>query len=79
MLTGMLKIFLILIDDPKTEDEEFLPSGPKEWNGERLDKKMYNLSRIIRSMNNDNGPDLLGVCEVEHQDFIGYNDNKIFI
>ena len=54
-------------DDPKTEDEEFLPTGSKEWNEERLDKKMYNLSRIIRSMNNDNGPDLLGVCEVEHQ------------
>ena len=54
-------------DDPKTEDEEFLPSGIKEWNDERLDKKIYNLSRIIRSMNNDTGPDLLGVCEVEHQ------------
>ena len=54
-------------DDPKTEDEEFLPSGIKEWNDERLDKKMYNLSRVIRSMNNDLGPDLLGVCEVEHQ------------
>lgn len=55
------------IDDPKTSDEEFLPSGTKEWNDERLDKKMYNLSRVIRSMNNDNGPDLLGVNEVEHQ------------
>ena len=54
-------------DDPKTSDEEFLPSGAKEWNGERLDNKMYNLSRVIRSMNNDNGPDLFGVCEVEHQ------------
>ncbi len=55
------------IDDPKTEDEEFLPSGSKEWNAERLDKKLYNLSRVIRSMNDDNGPDILGVCEVEHQ------------
>jgi endonuclease/exonuclease/phosphatase family metal-dependent hydrolase len=55
------------IDDPKTEDEEFLPAGTKEWTDERLDKKMYNLSKVIRSMNNDNGPDLLGVCEVEHQ------------
>ncbi|HRN25125.1 MAG TPA: hypothetical protein PL018_07730 [Ignavibacteriaceae bacterium] len=55
------------VDDPKTEDEEFLPSGGKEWTDERLDKKLYNLSRVIRSMNNDNGPDLLGVCEVEHQ------------
>ena len=55
------------IDDPKTDDEEFLPSGAKEWSDERLDKKLYNLSRVIRSMNSDNGPDLLGVCEVEHQ------------
>ena len=55
------------IDDPKTEDEEFLPSGAKEWTDERLDKKMYNLSRVIRSMNDDNGPDILGVSEVEHQ------------
>ncbi len=63
----MLKILFDTTDDPKTEDEEYLPASEKEWNNERLDKKMYNLSRIIRSMNNDNGPDLLGVCEVEHQ------------
>ena len=55
------------IDDPKTEDEEFLSTGPKEWTDERVDKKLYNLSRVIRSMNNNQGPDLLGVCEVEHQ------------
>jgi predicted extracellular nuclease len=28
---------------------------------------MYNLSRVIRSMNDNRGPDILGVCEVEHQ------------
>ena len=56
-----------VVDDPDKEDEEFLPSGTKEWTEERLDKKMYNLSRVIRSMNNNRGPDILGVCEVEHQ------------
>ncbi len=55
------------IDDPGTRDEEFLPGGSKEWTQDRLDKKIYNLSRIIRSMNDYRGPDLLGVCEVEHQ------------
>jgi endonuclease/exonuclease/phosphatase family metal-dependent hydrolase len=55
------------VDDPKTFDEEFLPNGQKEWTPERLDKKLYNLSRVIRSMNNDRGPDILGVCEVEHE------------
>jgi predicted extracellular nuclease len=55
------------VDDPKTVDEEFLPTGEKEWTTERLDKKLYNLSRVIKSMNNGLGPDILGVCEVEHQ------------
>ncbi|MDP2365535.1 MAG: hypothetical protein Q8M94_17425, partial [Ignavibacteria bacterium] len=44
-----------------------LSTGTKEWTDERLDKKLYNLSRVIRSMNNNQSPDLLGVCEVEHQ------------
>jgi endonuclease/exonuclease/phosphatase family metal-dependent hydrolase len=55
------------INDSLTIDEEFLPNGKKEWTQDRLDKKIYNLSRIIRSMNDNNGPDFLGVCEVEHQ------------
>lgn len=55
------------IDDPNKKDEEWLPGGAKEWTEERLDKKFYNLARVIRSMNNNNGPDLLGVCEVENQ------------
>ena len=55
------------LDDPQKNDEEFLPNGRMQWTEERLDKKMYNLARVIRSMNNGAGPDLLGVCEVEHQ------------
>lgn len=56
-----------VINDPAKNDEDFLPTGIKEWTEERLDKKMYNLSRVIRSMNDGRGPDILGVCEVEHQ------------
>lgn len=58
------------IDDPKVEDEEFLPGGEKDWNNERLEKKVYNISRVIRTMNNGNGPDVLGVCEVENKNVI---------
>ncbi len=58
------------VDDPKTIDEEFLPQSEKEWTKDRLDKKLYNLSRVIRSMNNNEGPDILGMCEVEHQALI---------
>ncbi len=54
------------VDDPKTNDNDFLPTGIYEWDQERLERKMYNLARVIRSMNNNKGPDILGVCEVEH-------------
>ncbi|RPI71443.1 MAG: endonuclease, partial [Ignavibacteriales bacterium] len=65
-------------DDPDKDDDEFLPSGSKEWTAERLDKKLYNLSRVIRSMNNDRGPDILGVCEVEHQHLLDTLVTKFF-
>ncbi|NWG29803.1 MAG: endonuclease/exonuclease/phosphatase family protein, partial [Ignavibacteriaceae bacterium] len=54
-------------DNPAKEDESFLPNGEMQWTEDRLDKKMFNLSRVIRMMNDGNGPDLLGVCEVENQ------------
>lgn len=55
------------VDDPENDDAEFLPSAKKEWTEERLEKKMFNLARVIRSMNNNNGPDIIGLCEVENQ------------
>jgi endonuclease/exonuclease/phosphatase family metal-dependent hydrolase len=58
------------VDDPQINDEEFLPNGEIEWTEDRLDKKMYNLSRIIRMMNDERGPDILGVCEVENQEIL---------
>ncbi|MCH7516376.1 MAG: hypothetical protein IIB08_04505, partial [Bacteroidetes bacterium] len=58
------------IDDPDKRDEQFLPDGDYEWTDERLDIKLNHLARVIRSMNNEKGPDLLGVCEVEHQSML---------
>jgi predicted extracellular nuclease len=55
------------VDDPLINDVAFLPDGEMEWTQDRLDKKMYNLARVIRMMNDGNGPDILGVCEVENE------------
>ncbi|MDP4174496.1 MAG: hypothetical protein Q8933_11035 [Bacteroidota bacterium] len=55
------------VDDPQKEDEEFLPSSALEWTQERLEKKLSNLAKVIHSMNNGNGPDILSVEEVENQ------------
>lgn len=37
------------------------------WNDDLLDAKVGQLSKVIRSLNSGNGPDILGVCEVESQ------------
>lgn len=39
----------------------------KGWDGEVLDRKVSQLSLIIRQMNKGAGPDLLGLCEVENR------------
>ncbi len=57
-------------NDVGKNDGEFTPESKIEWTQERLDKKLHNLARVIRSMNHDNGPDILGVVEVEHQSLL---------
>ena len=54
-------------DDPVTKDEDFTPRGKMKWTGKRVDKKLEGLSRAIRLMNENNGPDVVGFCEVENR------------
>lgn len=37
------------------------------WNRAALDRKIFQLASVIGKMNGGNGPDLLGVCEVENR------------
>lgn len=45
-------------------DMEFVPD--RGWTYEVLEAKLNNISNVIRSIGN-NGPDLLGVCEIENE------------
>lgn len=54
------------IDDPAKNDNEFLPGSKKQWNTERYFSKINNMSKVIASMNEDNAPDVIGMCEVEN-------------
>ena len=58
------------IDDPGKSDEEFLPGSEKNWTNEKLSKKLSDLAEVIHSMNGKKGPDILGVCEVEHESLL---------
>ncbi len=49
----------------------------KGWTNSILNKKIKQLTKVISNMNNSNGPDILGVCEVEGGPVINKLVNKI--
>ncbi|WP_306642937.1 endonuclease/exonuclease/phosphatase family protein [Sanyastnella coralliicola] len=53
------------VDDPDTYDEEFTPTGSKEWTEERYQHKLSQLGKVIASADS-HMPDILGLCEVEN-------------
>lgn len=58
-------------DDLAVEkDEEFTPTGIKQWTSEKLEIRLNKLASIIRKMNDGRGPDVLGVCEIENRKIV---------
>lgn len=55
-------------DDPHRSEKlaRTLKNELKGWTSEVLDKKLDRLASIIQQFNQGNGPDILGVCEVEN-------------
>ena len=60
------------VDDPDNDgDDEFLPNNPTtRWTQARYQTKLDNLAQVISQMNNGQGPDVLGLEEIENEDVI---------
>lgn len=50
--------------DPIKNDVDFTPTGKQKWDDTRYQKKLNDLSKVIRAMG---APSLLGLCEVENK------------
>lgn len=59
-----------IYDDPNTFDEEFTPFGSKQWNKERYQKKIEDVSTVISKLSNSNNPAFLGLAEIENHDVL---------
>jgi predicted extracellular nuclease len=59
-----------IYDDPKTNDNDFTPNGMYKWDEERYTSKLEKLSEVIQSINGNQLPDVLGVCEVENKNVL---------
>ena len=53
-------------DDPKKNDNEFLPDATRHWTYYRYRDKLKNLAKGIIASGTDYVPDLVGLCEVEN-------------
>lgn len=55
-------------NDPNRSEwlQKYLGSELKGWTSEVLSTKLDQLALIIKMMNSENGPDILGVCEAEN-------------
>lgn len=54
------------IDQKRVDDADFTPEGKLKWNSERYFTKLDHLSRVISELGQSNGPDVLGMAEVEN-------------
>lgn len=54
-------------DDPKIPDEEFLPQSEKKWTGERYQKKLDDIAKVISEVNPSDYPEIIGLVEIENQ------------
>lgn len=58
-------------NNPKTNDDDFLPTGKQRWSEYRYWKKLKDLSLVIDSMGKGYPPALIGLAEIE-------NDSVLF-
>lgn len=54
-------------NDPTIDDEEFLPDGKNKWDADRYQHKLDNMAKVIDKLGDEDGPEILGVCEVENK------------
>ena len=55
------------INNPKKIDEQFLPHSDKKWNTNKYNKKINDLGKVLSSININELPELIGLCEIENK------------
>jgi predicted extracellular nuclease len=48
-------------------DGEFTPSGKNKWTQERYTKKLTDISKVLSSVNKNELPEIIGLCEIENR------------
>lgn len=54
------------VDDPLTDDQEFLPEGERGWNYNKYYRKLHSVAKVILSAGTLSPPAIIGLCETEN-------------
>jgi len=57
-------------DDPKKEDNEFLPTSTRYWTNGRYYHKLQQIAKVINSAGAWQTPALIGLCEIENDSVV---------
>ena len=54
------------VDDPNTEDNDFLPNGKKHWTYKKYEEKRNSIAKVITAVGEGTPVAIVGMCEVEN-------------
>jgi predicted extracellular nuclease len=58
-------------DDPETNDQEFTPTGSRNWDYYKYNDKMQKVAKVLIAVGGWQGCDLIGLCEIENRKVLG--------
>ncbi len=58
------------VNNQGNRDGEFTPDGANNWTQERYEKKIDNIANVIRSVNKNEIPEIVGLAEVENRNVL---------
>ncbi len=58
------------INTPDKKDDEFTPTDIKKWNTKRYNNKLDSLSKVIKAINQNELPEIIGLCEIENRNVL---------
>ena len=54
-------------NDQGSRDAEFTPGGKNKWTEDRYQKKVEDISKVLSSINKNELPEIIGLCEIENR------------
>jgi len=59
--------FFDAVNDPGAYDDDFIPSGIRQWDEEKYKKRVTDVAKVLSAINENEFPSLIGLAEIENK------------